>query len=118
MNISIIVRKSENYNKYIVKIRKITGKSLIEIREALENEKPIYKCELFKNDDCKNIVEDLVSGLINLGAQLKVIKEEDKNIEEVSTEYLLNRINRFREIEKQTMEVDDMTIDIRKYWIC
>ena len=111
MNISIIVRKSENYNKYIVKIRKITGQSLIEIREALENEKPIYKCELFKNDDRKNIVEDLVSSLINLGAQLKIIKEEDNNIEEVSTEYLLNRINRFRQIEKQTMETDDMIID-------
>ena len=55
MNISIIIKKDDNSSKYIVIIRKFTGKSIAEIKSAIENEKPVLKCELFKNNDCNSI---------------------------------------------------------------
>mgnify|MGYP001075488423 CR=1 FL=1 len=43
MNISIIIKKDDNSSKYIVIIRKFTGKSIAEIKSAIENEKPDRK---------------------------------------------------------------------------
>lgn len=108
MNISIIIKKDNNSSKYIVIIRKFTGKSIAEIKSAIENEKPVLTCELFKNNDCRELVETVVKELINQGAKLAIIKKENDKTEEVTVNYLLSRINRFREISQQNQELDDL----------
>lgn len=108
MNISIIIKKDDNSSKYIVIIRKFTGKSIAEIKSAIENEKPVFTCELFKNNDCRELVKTVVKELINQGAKLAIIKKENDKTEEVTVNYLLSRINRFREISQQNQELDDL----------
>lgn len=108
MNISIIIIKDDNSSKYMMLVRKFTGKSLAEIKSAIENEKPVLKCALFKNDDFKEEVETIIRELTNQGARLVIIKEENNRTEEVTVNYLLSRINRFREISQQNQELDDL----------
>ena len=40
--------------------------------------------------------------------KLAIIKEENDKTEEVTVNYLLSRINRFREISQQNQELDDL----------
>ena len=108
MNISIIVKKDDNISKYIVMIRKITCISILDIKKSIQNGNPIIKCALFKNDDSKETVEKFITELINLGANLIIMKEENNQIEKVSAQYLLNRINGFKEISKQNQQLDDI----------
>ena len=54
------------------------------------------------------MVETVVKELINQGAKLAIIKEENDKTEEVTVNYLLSRINRFREISQQNQELDDL----------
>ena len=108
MSIYIIIKKEDDSFKYILIIRKLTGKSISEIKEAIENENPVFKCESFRKGESRKLLETIVRELINQGAKLRIIKEENKNIEEIPVENLLNRINRFKEILQDNQKLDDL----------
>jgi len=106
--IFVIVEKDDNVTKYIPTVRKNTFLGLSDIKSKIENREPVLEWELFKDEEQDEKAESLITSLTDLGAELKFYDGVLNPNKEVSSEYLVNRINRFKEIQKQNQELDDL----------
>lgn len=106
--IYVVVEKDNNVTKYIPTVRKNTFLGLSDIKSKIENRQPVLEWELLKDEELDEKAESLIKSLMNLGAELKFYDGDLNPNKEVSSEYLVNRINSFKEIQKQNQELDDL----------
>ncbi|MFB5764110.1 hypothetical protein [Paenibacillus medicaginis] len=106
--ILVVVEQDDNQTKYLPIIKKNTDLGFSEIKKRIESSEPIMETLLFKEEDEDARLKQLINDLTSLGARIKLFDGElDKN-KEVSIEYLMNRFNRYREIQKQNELLDDL----------
>ncbi|WP_040949626.1 hypothetical protein [Gorillibacterium massiliense] len=106
--ILVLVEQDDNLIKYLPIIKKNTNQSFSEIRSSINAGTPIMKCILFRDEAEDKKLKLLIDELDKLGARLKLFEDQvDKN-SEVPMDYLLNRFNRFSEIQKQNKRLDDL----------
>ncbi len=102
------MERDNNQNKYLPIIKKNTNLGLSEIKKRIESVLPILETVLFKDEDGDERLKELIHGLTNLGARVKLFDGEiDKN-KEVTIDYLMNRFDRYREIQQQNEILDDL----------
>lgn len=89
-------------------VKKYTNLGLGDIKNRIENSSPIFECDLFKNEDDDAKLEKLITDLTNNGVKIKIYEEEISSDKEVSIKYLMNRLNRFKEIQAQNELLDDL----------
>ncbi|MGG1575014.1 hypothetical protein [Fictibacillus sp. NRS-1165] len=66
------------------------------------------ECDLFKDEEDDAKLKKLINELINIDANIKLFDGEVAKNKEVSIEYLMNRIDRFKEIQRQNQALDDL----------
>lgn len=89
-------------------VKKYTNLGLGDIKNRIENSSLIFECDLFKNEDDDAKLEKLITDLTNNGVKIKIYEEEISSDKEVSIKYLMNRLNRFKEIQAQNELLDDL----------
>ena len=106
--ILLVVEQDENQMKYLPAIKKITNLGILEIKKRIGNGSAIMECNLFQNDEDDAELVLLINELLNVGAKIKLFDGELVNNKEVSLEYLMNRFDRYKEIQKQNEMLDDL----------
>lgn len=106
--ILLVVEQDENQMKYLPVIRKNTNLGFSEIKKRIGNGSPIMECNLFKDDVDDAKLKKLINELINVGAKIRLFDGELVKNKEVSVEYLMNRFDRYKEIQKQNELLDDL----------
>ncbi|MDN4071778.1 hypothetical protein [Fictibacillus terranigra] len=106
--ILLVVEQDENSMKYISTIRKNTNLGLSEIKKRIGNGSPIMECDLFKDEEDDAKLKKLINELINIDANIRLFDGEVAKNKEVSIEYLMNRFDRFKEIQRQNQALDDL----------
>lgn len=106
--ILLVVEQDENQMKYLPAIRKNTNLGFSEIKKRIGNGIPIMEYNLFKDDEDDEKLEKLINELINIGAKIRLFDGELVKNKEVSVEYLMNRFDRYKEIQKQNEMLDDL----------
>ncbi|WP_071460598.1 hypothetical protein [Bacillus massilinigeriensis] len=106
--ILLVVEQDENQMKYLPVIRKNTNLGFSEIKKRIENGSPIMECNLFKDNEDDAKLEKLINELINDGTKIRLFDGELIKNKEVSVEYLMNRFDRYKEIQKQNEMLDDL----------
>lgn len=106
--ILLVVEQDENQMKYLPTIRKNTNLGFSEIKNRIGNGRPIMECNLFEDDEDDTKLKNLLSELINVGAKIRLFDGELVNNKEVSVEYLMNRFDRYKEIQRQNEMLDDL----------
>lgn len=106
--ILLVVEQDENQMKYLPVIRKNTNLGFSEIKKRIGNGSPIMECNLFKDDVDDAKLKKLINELINVGAKIRLFDGELVKNKEVSVEYLMNRFDRYKEIQKQNEMLDDL----------
>lgn len=106
--IFLVVEQDENQMKYLPVIRKNTNLGFSEIKKRIGNGSPIMECNLFKDDVDDAKLKKLINELINVGAKIRLFDGELVKNKEVSVEYLMNRFDRYKEIQKQNEMLDDL----------
>lgn len=106
--ILLVVEQDENQMKYLPIIRKNTNSGFSEIKKRIGNGSPIMECNLFKDDDDDAKLKKLINELINVGAKIRLFDGELVKNKEISVEYLMNRFDRYKEIQKQNEMLDDL----------
>lgn len=109
--ILLVVKQDENQMKYLPLIRKNTNLGFSEIKKRIGNGSPIMKCDLFKEEEDDAKLKRLINELINVGASIKLFENELVKDKEISVEYLLNRFNRYKEIQRQNEKLDNLMFD-------
>jgi hypothetical protein len=66
------------------------------------------ECKLFEDDEDDTKLEKLINELINVGAKIRLFEGELVKNKEVSVEYLMNRFDRYKEIQQQNEMLDDL----------
>lgn len=114
VNVSVmhlVIKQSENQMKYIPIIRKYTNLGVFEIKKRIENSSPILKYKLFDNDAEDKKVIKLINELISMGAEIKLYENELVKDQEISVKYLMNRFDRYKEVQSQNQRLDDLMLD-------
>lgn len=106
--ILLVVEQDENQMKYLPVIRKNTNLGFSEIKKRIGNGSPIMECNLFKDDVDDAKLKKLINELINVGAKIRLFDGGLVKNKEVSVEYLMNRFDRYKEIQKQNEMLDDL----------
>ncbi|MCC5803763.1 hypothetical protein [Rossellomorea vietnamensis] len=109
--ILLVVEQDENQIKYIPKIRKYTNLGLSEIKNRIGTGSPIIECNLFEDDEDDTNLKELINDLINDGAKIRLFNGDLTKSNEVSVEYLMNRFDRYKEIQRQNEMLDDLMYD-------
>ncbi|MCZ8533338.1 hypothetical protein [Psychrobacillus psychrodurans] len=106
--ILIVVEEDENQMKYLTTIRKNTNLGFSEIKKRIGNGIPIMECNLLEDDEDDTKLKKLINELINVGAKIRLFDGELVKNKEVSVEYLMNRFDRYKEIQRQNEMLDDL----------
>lgn len=106
--ISLRIENDNNVLKYIKHLRSFTNLGLGEIKSRIENDEPVYECILFENEEETENLENLITTLTNVGGKVKIFQQDDSIVEEISITYLKNRIERFKQIQEQNQQLDDL----------
>ena len=106
--ILLVVEQDENQMKYLPTIRKNTNLGFSEIKKRIGNGSPIMECNLFEDDEDDIKLKKLINELINVGAKIRLFDGELVKNKEVSVEYLMNRFDRYKEIQRQNEMLDDL----------
>jgi bacterioferritin (cytochrome b1) len=106
--ILLLLDKNTVQTKHLAMIKKYTNLGLGNIKNRIENSSPIFECDLFKNEDDDAKLKNLITYLTNDGIKMKIYEGEISSDKEVSTEYLMNRLKRFKEIQAQNELQDDL----------
>ncbi|MDQ0233415.1 hypothetical protein [Metabacillus malikii] len=106
--ILLVVEHDENQMKYLPTIRKSTNLGISEIKKRIGNGSPIMECNLFEDDEDDTKLKKLINELINVGAKIRLFDGELVRNKEVSVEYLMNRFDRYKEIQRQNEMLDDL----------
>ncbi|RXZ01522.1 hypothetical protein [Fictibacillus sp. S7] len=106
--ILLVVEQDENPMKYISTIRKNTNLGLSEIKKRIGIGSPIMECDLFKDEEDDAKLKKLINELINIDANIRLFDGEFAKNKEVSIEYMMNRFDRFKEIQRQNQALDDL----------
>lgn len=106
--ILVLLDKNTVQTKHLAMVKKYTNLGLGDIKNRIENSSPIFECDLFKNEDDDAKLEKLITDLTNNGVKIKIYEEEISSDKEVSIKYLMNRLNRFKEIQGQNELLDDL----------
>ncbi|WP_077299946.1 hypothetical protein [Virgibacillus pantothenticus] len=104
----LVVEQDENQMKYLPVIRKNTNLGFSEIKQRIENGSPIMECNLFKDDEDDIKLNKLINELISVGAKIRLFDGKLVESKEVSVEYLMNRFDRYKEIQSQNKMLDDL----------
>lgn len=107
----LVIKQSENQMKYIPIIRKYTNLGVFEIKKRIENSSPILKYKFFDNDAEDKKVIKLINELISMGAEIKLYENELVKDQEISVKYLMNRFDRYKEVQSQNQRLDDLMLD-------
>lgn len=107
----LVIKQSENQMKYIPIIRKYTNLGVFEIKKRIENRGSILKYKLFDNDAEDKKVIKLINELISMGAEIKLYENELVKDQEISVKYLMNRFDRYKEVQSQNQRLDDLILD-------
>ena len=110
--ISVKVKNDANINKYILIIRKETGKSIAEIKNAIESNKKVMECDYYENDEVISIIS-VIEKLINAAANVEIYENEDIS----SLEKLKNLINTYEEIEREREELDEIMYGDKNWFL-
>ncbi|MDM5201097.1 hypothetical protein QUF79_24030 [Fictibacillus enclensis] len=106
--ILLVVEQDENPMKFIPTIRKNTNLGLSEIKKRIGNGIPILEIDLFKDEEDDAKLKNVINELINIDANIRLFDGEVAKNKEVSIEYLMNRFDRFKEIQLQNQALDDL----------
>ncbi|MCE4048969.1 hypothetical protein [Bacillus sp. Au-Bac7] len=106
--IYVVVEKDSNLTKYIPAIRKNTYLGVSDIKNRIEFGDPIIEWELFKEEEQDGKVQILIKLLLDAGAGIKYYKGQLTPRNEVKLDYILNVINRYKEIQEQIQDLDDL----------
>lgn len=101
--ISLRLKNEGAINKYISIIRKATGKSIAEIKKAIEGNYKVMECDYYENDEISKFIL-VIEELLKNGAKFEIC-EDDRLI---SLEMLKNLIQTYEEIEKEREELDNI----------
>lgn len=104
--IKLKVVRDKNELKYIPIVRKITNKTISEIKDSLVNNNYIYICNLNEIDELKNM-NKLVNLLLEKGAIIELYEENRL----VDIEFLQNIIDSHFGTEEYQQEVDDKLLE-------
>ncbi|WP_058302250.1 hypothetical protein [Gorillibacterium timonense] len=105
--ILVLVERDSNHNKYLPIIKKTTNLGLSEIKNRIDHDIPILETVLFKDEDGDERLKELINGLTKLAARVKLFDGEIDQNHEVTIDYLMNRFDRFSEIQQQNERIDD-----------
>src|SRR5699024_6938732 len=114
VNVSVmhlVIKKRKNQKKYTPIIRKYTNLGVFEIKKRIENRGSILKYKLFDNDAEDKKVIKLINELISMGAEIKLYENELVKDQEISDKYLMNRFDRYKEMQSQNQRLDYLIID-------
>ncbi|WP_354005785.1 hypothetical protein [Fictibacillus terranigra] len=103
----VVVEHDENVKKYIPVIRKNTYLGSAEITKRIRKDKPIMECKLFHDTDDDVKLKQLIKELIDAGAKIKLFQDEIHQNNEITVDYLINRFNRYEEIQRINENADD-----------
>lgn len=97
--IAIILVKDKNINKYIMSLKRVTGLGLNDIRNRIEMANPIIECKLFKNEDDTSKIKEIVNIIVENHIESRILMQKtmENDLNEVSIEYLTNRINSYED---------------------
>ncbi|BBW98610.1 hypothetical protein ACPVTF_16080 [Geobacillus icigianus] len=104
----VLLEPDGNETKYLPTIKKITNLGLSEIKNRIKNGNPIMKIVLFRDEDEDARLKQLIHELTNLGAKIRLFDSEINTNKEITIEYLMNRFNRYRQIQEQNELLDDL----------
>lgn len=100
------IEKDDNQIKYISILRKLTDKSISEIKEAINKNDFILSYNLLDIDELKEM-KKIISLLEKAGAKMHIYEDS----REVSVEFLDNLIESYLDTEKYLEEVDEQIND-------
>lgn len=100
--IKMRIEKDDNQIKYISILRKLTDKSISEIKEAINKNDFILSYNLLDIDELKEM-KNIISLLEKAGAKMHIYEDS----REVSVEFLDNLIESYLDTEKYLEEVDE-----------
>lgn len=106
--ILVLIENDNNIKKYLMTIKKYTNLGFGEIKNRVESGSTIMECELFDDEDNDRKLKHLVIDLVNLGAKVHIYDGKVSKDNEMTVEHLKNRFNRFKEIQEQNQELDDL----------
>lgn len=109
--ILIVVEHNEHIMKYLPIVRKHTNLGFSEIKNRIKNGSPILKCNLFNDEEADIKLKNIINELINAGVKIRLFDGEFVKSKEVSVEYLMNRFDRYKEIQRQNEMLDDLMYD-------
>ncbi|KHD37941.1 hypothetical protein NL50_00045 [Clostridium acetobutylicum] len=101
--ISVKVQNDGNINKYISIIRKETGKSIAEIKKAIENSDKIIECDYYESEEINRVIL-VIEYLIKSGAKVEIY--EDNSIS--TLEKLKNLVSTYEEIRREREALDEI----------
>ncbi|KIL12670.1 MULTISPECIES: hypothetical protein [Bacillus] len=104
--IKMRIEKDDNQIKYISILRKLTDKSISEIKEAINKNDFILSYNLLDIDELKEM-KKIISLLEKAGAKMHIYEDS----REVSVEFLDNLIESYLDTEKYLEEVDEQIND-------
>ncbi|APT51479.1 hypothetical protein BSA171_01020 [Bacillus safensis] len=104
--IKMRIEKDDNQIKYISILRKLTDKSISEIKEAINKNDFILSYNLLVIDELKEM-KKIISLLEKAGAKMHIYEDS----REVSVEFLDNLIESYLDTEKYLEEVDEQIND-------
>ncbi|MGG4489604.1 hypothetical protein [Metabacillus idriensis] len=109
--ISLKILIDNNTLKYVKVVRKITGDGISEIKSHILSGDPVFQCELLKDEDGTKKLLKLIQEINKIGGSIILVKKEkDGRLENVSIEYLENRVERFKDIQQENERLDDLRI--------
>src|SRR5699024_9988548 len=113
VNVSVmhlVIKKNENKNKYITTIRKYINLSDYDKKKRIKTSSLIMKYKLLDDEEDKKLIK-IINELINMGAEIKLYENELVKEQEISVKYLMNRFDRYKEVQSQNQRLDDLMLD-------
>lgn len=69
------------------------------------------ECLLFQDEEEDARLKQLINELTNVGAKIKLFENELTKSKEVTIEYLMNRFDRYKDIQQRNQLLDDLMYD-------
>ncbi|PGZ95420.1 hypothetical protein COE51_20325 [Bacillus pseudomycoides] len=104
--INLVVLNDSTSNKYIPLLRKKTFKSISEIKQDINTEKPVIECNYYDTDQLRSLVR-VVEELISMGARIEIYENEEM----ITLKMVKNLIEAAKEIAKYREEIDDLMFE-------
>ncbi|MEH6852784.1 MULTISPECIES: hypothetical protein [Bacillus] len=101
--VNLVVLNDSNFNKYLPLLRKKTSKSISEIKQDMETEKPVIESDYNDVDQLKSLVKS-AEELLSMGASIKIYEDE----EVITLEMVRNLIETIEGIAKDIEEIDNL----------